>query len=161
MHFVAQPLLTGGLCPNLYRPNNEFEKAETVDSTSIELPGSEVESIVLEGSVLRVRFSRAYIIKTMTGSSERTKWWQSGELVMEGATVVGVLPGGPLVCAGGDVGENVYTYRDMIPIPLDSRGRTHCALSFKDSGGELVAEGETIRLEMRETPRYIEHIRSN
>ena len=130
-----------------------------MDSSSIELPGSEVESIILEGTVLKVRFSRAYIIKTMTGSTERTRWWQAGELVMEGASVVGALPNGPLVCTGGDVGENVYIYRDMIPIPLDSRGRTHCTLSFRDSRAKLLAEGETIRLEMRETPKYIEHIR--
>lgn len=130
-----------------------------MDSTSIELPGSEVDSIAFDGGVLKVRFSHAYIIKTMTGSAERTKWWQAGVLVMEGASVSGTLPSGPLVCAGGDVGENVYTYRDMIPIPLESRGRTYCTLSFRDSRDKLVAEGETIRLDMLETPKYIEHIR--
>ena len=53
-----------------------------MDSSSIELPGSEVESIQLEKDTLRVRFSRAYIIKTMTGSTERTRWWQAGDLVL-------------------------------------------------------------------------------
>ena len=130
-----------------------------MDSSSIDLPGSEIESIELDNGVLRVRFSRAYIIKTMTGSVERTKWWQAGDLVMEGAEVEGELPRGALVCAGGDVGENVYTYRDMIPLPLDSRGRTHCALSFRDSDQKLTANAETVRLEMRDAPKYIEHIR--
>ena len=130
-----------------------------MDSSSIELPGSEVESITLEQGVLRVRFSRAYIIKTMTGSVERTKWWQAGELVMDGAVLEGGMPSGPLVCAGGDVCENVYTYRDMIPIPLESRGRTRCALTFHDCDAKLLASGETIRLEMRDTAKYIEHIR--
>ena len=131
-----------------------------MDSTSIELPGSELESITLDEGVLRVRFSRAYIIKTMTGSPERTMWWQAGELVIERATVEGSLPGGPLVCAGGEVGENVYTYRDMIPVPFDSRGRTHCALAFRDSDEKLVATGVAIRLEMRDSPSYIKHISS-
>lgn len=130
-----------------------------MDSSSIELTGSEVETIVFKDGVLRVRFSRAYIVKTMTGSAERTKWWQAGDLVMEGATVTGALPNGPLVCAGGDVGENIYTYRNMIPIPLASRGRTRCSLSFHGGGDALVAEGVTIRLEMRGTPKYIEHVR--
>ena len=130
-----------------------------MDSTSIELPGSEVDSIVLEGDILKVRFSRAYIVKSMTGSAERTRWWQTGELILEGASVTGAMPSGPLVCAGGEVGENIYTYRDMIPIPLDSRGRTRCALSFRDSQDKLLVEGETIRLDMSETPKYIEHIR--
>ena len=130
-----------------------------MDSSSIELPGSEVNLITLEEDVLRVRFSRAYIIKTMTGSKERTRWWQAGELIMEGASIAGSLPDGLLVCNGGDVGENVYTYRDMIPIPLNSRGRTQCTLAFRGTDKKLVATGETIRLEMRDTPNYIEHIR--
>ena len=78
-----------------------------MDSSSIDLPGSEIESIALDDGVLRVRFSRAYIIKTMTGSVERTKWWQAGDLVMEGAEVEGELPRGTLVCTGGDVSDNV------------------------------------------------------
>lgn len=130
-----------------------------MDSSSIDLPGSEIESIDLNNGVLRVRFSRAYIITVMTGSVERTKWWQAGDLVMEGAEVEGELPRGPLVCAGGDVGENVYTYRDMIPLPLDSRGRTHCDLRFEGSDRRLTASAETVRLEMRDLPKYIGHIR--
>ena len=79
-----------------------------MDSSSIELPGSEIESITLQDGQLTVRFSRAYIIKTMTGSVERTRWWQSGELVLGGAELAGHLPQAPLVCAGGDLDENVY-----------------------------------------------------
>ena len=130
-----------------------------MDSSSIDLPGSEIESIDLNDGVLRVRFSRAYLIQTMTGSKERTRWWQAGEMIMEGAEVEGELPAGPLVCAGGDVGENVYTYRDMIPLPLDSRGRTHCDLKFQNSDQKLTATAETVRLVMQDMPKYIEHIR--
>ena len=54
-----------------------------MDSSSIELPGSEIESIEYENGCLRVRFSRAFIVKTMTGSVERTRWWQNGELVFD------------------------------------------------------------------------------
>ncbi len=132
----------------------------TMDSSSIELPGSEVESLTLADGQLRVRFSRAYIIKTMTGSAERTRWWQAGDLVMDGAQAETPLPDAPLVCAGGDIDENIYTYRDMIPFPLDSRGRTRCALRFQGTDGTLVVNGETIRLEMDGVPKYIEHLRS-
>ena len=57
----------------------------------------------------------------MTGSVERTKWWQNGELVFGGAELDedSPLPSLPVECVGGDVGENVYTYRDMIPLPLE------------------------------------------
>jgi len=130
-----------------------------VDSSSIELPGSEVEFITLQNGQLRVRFSRAYIIKTMTGSTERTRWWQSGELVFGGAELAAQLPQGPLVCAGGDLDENVYTYRDMIPIPLQSRGNIRCELHFENTEARLSATAQDVRLLLDETPKYIEHIR--
>jgi hypothetical protein len=130
-----------------------------MDSTTIDLPGSEIESITLEDGKLRVRFSRAYLIKTMSGSEESTRWWQTGELVFEEAEVEGELPQCPCVCAGGDVGENVYTYRDMLPLPLESHGRAHCALKFKDQPAILKAVAVGVRLVMDDRPQYIEHIR--
>ena len=129
-----------------------------MDISSIDLPGCEVESIRQDGDRVVLHFSRAYIIKTMTGSAERTRWYQSGDLVFDKAVVEEELPVCPCVCAGGDVGENIYTYRDMIPIPLDSRGRAHCDLKF-ESGGRLRLQAEGVRLEMDDRPYYIEHIR--
>lgn len=129
-----------------------------MDSSSIELAGSEIDAIDYQDGVLRVSFSRAYIIKTMTGSQERTKWWQAGELVMEDAELDGPLPEGPLVCSGGDVVENVYTYRDMIPLPLESQGHTRCDLGFQGTEQRLRASGRTVRLDMRDVAKYIDHI---
>ena len=130
-----------------------------MESNSIELPGSEIGTISDHGGCLRIGFSRAYIVRTMTGSSERTRWWQSGELIMEGATTEAAIPEGPLVCDGGDVDDNVFTYRNMIPVPLDTRGRTRCDLRFRGTDRRLVVSGETLRLEMTDLPKYIEHIR--
>ncbi|MES9959532.1 MAG: hypothetical protein ABW089_03785 [Sedimenticola sp.] len=130
-----------------------------MDSSSIELPGSEVESIQVEGDRVVLRFSRAIIIKTMTGSVERTRWWQAGELIFEGAELDGEIPSTPAVCEGGDVGENIYTYRDMIPVPLESRGRAHCDLRFQDSDTKLQLQAEAVKLVMEDRPHYIEHIR--
>ncbi|MCB1758598.1 MAG: hypothetical protein KDI68_02300 [Gammaproteobacteria bacterium] len=130
-----------------------------MDSSSIDLAGSEVESVARHDDRVSVRFSRAYIIKTMTGSSERTRWWQAGTLVFEGAEVEGELPDFPAVCRGGDVGENIYTYRDMIPVPLESRGSAHCDLRFEGQPGHLKLRAAAVRLEMDDRPRYIEHIR--
>ncbi|MGD2118406.1 MAG: hypothetical protein PVG66_08615 [Chromatiales bacterium] len=130
-----------------------------MDSSSIQLNGSEIESISLDGNEAKVFFSRAIIIKTMTGSVEKTKWWQKGYLIF-GDAEIETQPGNlPLTCAGGDVGENVYTYRDMIPVPLDSRGRAHCNLYFQDSDERLIIEATSVRLEMLDVPKYIEHIR--
>jgi hypothetical protein len=120
-----------------------------MDASSIELPGSRISAVVVEGDSVRIRLEPAYIIKTMT------------ELVFGGAELDedGALPELPAECAGGDVGENVYTYRDMIPVPLESRGHAHCALKVKDSDAVIRVQAESVRLVMEDVPKYIEHIR--
>jgi len=130
-----------------------------MDSTSIELPGSSVAAVTVDGDRVRIEFEPAYLIKTMTGSRERTRWRQNGALVFEGAEIddEATPPGFPAECTGGDVGENVYTYRDMVPVPLESRGRAHCALKF--DGGELRVSASGVRLDMVDVPKYIEHLR--
>lgn len=129
-----------------------------MDSSSIQLKGSEIDNIEVDGSTISISFSRAIIIKTMTGSVEKTKWWQAGRLVFEDVDSSELLDT-PLVCAGGDVGENVYTYRDMIPVPLESRGSAHCDLYFEDTDKHLKISATAVRLEMLAVPKYIEHIR--
>lgn len=130
-----------------------------MDISSIELPGSEVEDIWIDGDRVVVRFSRAYIVKSMTGSKDRTRWWQAGELIFTDATVEAPCPKGRHICAGGDVGENVYTYRDMIPTPLDSRGRARCDLRFEGTEERLIVRAGSVRLDMEDRPHYIEHIK--
>ena len=131
-----------------------------MDSASIELPGSELEAIHLENDCLRISFSRVIIIKTMTGSSERARWWQTADLVMEGVEVDGDPPTGPLVCVGGDIEDNIFTYRDMIPLPLSSRGAVGCNLSFRDTLVHLKVMATAIRMEIKGLPKYIEHLRA-
>ena len=132
-----------------------------MDASSIELPGSQISAVIVEGDTVRVRLEPAYIIKTMTGSVERTKWWQNGELVFGDAELDDEqpLPALPAECVGGDVGENVYTYRDMIPLPLESRGHAHCTLKLRDSDAVIRIQGRSVTLVMDDVPKYIEHIR--
>lgn len=130
-----------------------------MDNSQIQLPGSEIEGLVLDRGTLRVRFDPAYILKSMTGSKERTRWSQVGTLIIEGVEGEPSLPQGPLVCVGGDVDDNVYTYRDTLPVPYASRGAIRLLLRFEGHGEALIAEGRAIRLEMIDVPSYIEHIR--
>jgi len=130
-----------------------------MESSSIELPGSEIGVVSYRDGCLCICFSRVYIIKTMTGSHECTRWWQCGDLIMEGAKIESGLPEGRVICDGGDIDDNIFTYRDMIPVPLATRGHTRCDLGFRGTDRRLVAGGETLRLEMMDVPRYIEHIR--
>ena len=130
-----------------------------MDSSSIQLNGSEIEKVETEGSTIKIFFSRSILIKTMTGSVEKTKWWQAGYLVFEEAELLEQPTSLPLTCAGGEVGENVFTYRDMIPVPLNSRGRAHCDLYFDHSSEHLQVEATAVHLEMLHVPKYIEHIK--
>ncbi len=131
-----------------------------MDSTSIALAGSTIAAVTIDGDTIRVEFEPAYLVKIMTGSVEQTRWKQNGALVFEGAQIDAeqALPTLPAECSGGDVGENVYTYRDMVPVPLDSRGRAHCALKVGDSG-LIRIDATAVHLEMIDVPKYIEHIR--
>ncbi len=132
-----------------------------MDSTSIDLVGSKIGQVKVDGDTVAIRFEPAYLIKTMTGSVERTRWWQNGWLVFEDAELEdpSVLEALPAECAGGDVGENVYTYRDMLPVPLESRGQAHCALKLVGDDRPLVVRASAVRLELEDVAKYIEHIR--
>ena len=55
--------------------------------------------------------------------------------------------------------ENIYTYRDMVPVPLESRGRVGCDLALSGQNGRIRIEGEGIRLDMIQRARYVKHIR--
>lgn len=130
-----------------------------MDSSSIELPGAEIETISLQNGILNIKFSKAYIIKTMTGSNERTRWWQAGELIFTNAKVETTMLPGPLICVGGDIVDNVYTYRDMIPIPLVSRGYIRCILKFKNETQIFQSSAQTVHLKLIAVAKYIEHLR--
>jgi hypothetical protein len=130
-----------------------------VDSSQIELNGSEIQDVDFAAGVLRIRFARALIVKSMTGSRERTRWWQAGDLVLEGVVSAPAIPQGAWICAGGELDVNVFTYRDLIPIPFASRGRIRVLLRPDGSCKPVIAEAASARLELEGVPKYIEHIR--
>lgn len=131
-----------------------------MDNSQIHLPGSQVKSIIVDSNSVSINFSKAYIVNSMTGSKERTRWWQAGALVLDGVeseTLEKALSG-PFVCMGGDVDANVYTYRDMIPIPFASRGHIRVLLRFEGEEKPLDVVASSIRLDLVDVPKYIEHI---
>ncbi|NKN32642.1 hypothetical protein [Marichromatium bheemlicum] len=131
-----------------------------MDSISIDLKGTTVDAVEQRGGQLRIHFSRTYQLKTMTGSRERTRWWQAGALVFSGVgSEVVVPPRGELCCCGGELEDNLYVYRDMIPVPFESRGRVGCRLEFEGLDTPLVVRGEAVQLELEGVARYIEHLR--
>jgi len=73
----------------------------------------------------------------------------------------GELPACPCEISGGDITNNIYTYRDHapLPLPINWRGDVRCVL--KPAGSEVAfsISGAAMQLEQIETPRYIRHIK--
>ena len=132
-----------------------------MDSTNIDLVGSKISQVAVEDDTVKIHFAPAYLIKTMTGSVENTRWWQNGALVFTGVELdnLETLTTLPADCTGGDVGENIYTYRDMIPVPLESQGHAHCELKIAGSESRIRVQAKAVSLQLEDTAKYIEHIR--
>ncbi|MBB1127197.1 hypothetical protein [Thiospirillum jenense] len=130
-----------------------------MDNSSIRLRGTEIGELSLNDGVFRCVFTRALIIKTLTGSVEKTLWWQAGELMMENAQSVTALPSGQLMCRGGDIDDNIFTYRDMIPIPLVSRGQIRCVLHIDNHPQPIEVSAASVELVLKDVPKYICHLR--
>lgn len=131
-----------------------------MDSTNIDLIGSKISHVCVQEDTVSIHFAPAYLIKTMTGSVERTRWWQNATLIFQGAELdrSQPLPKLPADCTGGDVGENIYTYRDMIPVPLHSRGQAHCGLSTAGNEQAIQVQAQGVTLELEGVAKYIEHL---
>jgi len=131
-----------------------------LDHSHIELKGLQITSLTRTATGLCIAFSWAAIIKRMSGSQERTRWWQAGALILENLASEPWLPAGPWRCIGGTIDENIYSYRDLIPIPFISHGQIRCLLQLEGQDRPLVVESGTVRLELEGVARYIEHLRA-
>lgn len=129
-----------------------------MEINSIDLTTSKIAAVQIDGDTIQVIFEPAYIVRTMTDAIEKSLWYQNGALVFEGASLeTADLPDFPADCAGGDVVENVYTYRDMVPIPLSSRGDVHCSLKVAGTDKTIDIRGTVVRLDMLANPKYVKH----
>jgi len=130
-------------------------------ATRIELsfPEARIERIEQTGDALILHLSELFLFISLTGSRERTQWRQSGTLTVEQAEIDGPLPACPCALEGGDLHDHAFTYRDLAPLPIDSRGQVGCTLRFAGQAEPLVLRGERIRLELTGNRRYVGHVR--
>lgn len=127
--------------------------------TELSLPHAQVERIERDGDTVRIHMAEFFSYVSLSGSIDQTQWRQAGVLVLDDAEVEDGLPEGPVSLAGGDVHDNTYTYRDLVPLPLDARGRVGCTLRIEGRDEPLVLQGTRLRLETRGERRYVAHIR--
>ena len=122
-------------------------------------PDARIQRIEQTDGGLTLHLSELFLFISLTGSREQTQWRQSGTLTVEQAEVEGLLPSCPCVLEGGDVHDHAFTYRDLAPLPIDSRGQVGCTLRIAGQAEPLVLRGERIRLELTGERRYVGHVR--
>jgi hypothetical protein len=69
------------------------------------------------------------------------------------------MPACPCRIASGELVNNIYTYRDHAPLPLDWHGSVRCRLTFEGEQAPWTIEGSAMHLERIDHPRYIRHIK--
>ena len=129
------------------------------DTTQVlQLPGAQLESIEQNGDTVKLGFSLVHLVQEMEGAIEDSLWTQAIKLTVTGAEISGELPDCPCEIAGGDLVNNIFTYRDHAPLPIDWHGETRCILHVS-ANNSFTIEGDSIQVEQIDLPRYIKHVR--
>ena len=130
------------------------------DTTNVlQIPGAQLASIEQTDTDITLHFSQVELLQEMEGAIEDSLWTQAVKLVIREISIAGDLPECPCVIKGGDMINNIFTYRDHAPLPIDWRGEVRCALVVAGSDASFSIDGESMQLKLIDTPRYIRHIK--
>ena len=130
-------------------------------SNTLQLPGAQLESIDRSDDEITLHFSQVHLVQEMEGAFEDSLWTQAVKLRIRGITLEGELPECPCELQGGDLTDNIYTYRDHAPLPINWRGEVRCKLVVAGSGAAFSIEGSSMQVEQIDHPRYIRHIKKD
>lgn len=126
---------------------------------TLQLPGAQLATIDRDGDTCTLHFSQLELIQEMEGAFEDSLWTQAVDLVIRGADPEAELPACPCVIRGGDLTDNIYTYRDHAPLPIKWRGAVGLRLAIEGQDGEYELRGTAMEAKPLEFPRYIRHIK--
>jgi hypothetical protein len=126
---------------------------------TLQLPEARLESIDRDADAITLRFSQVYLVQEMENAFEDSLWTQAVNLSVRDYSLDGELPACPCEISGGDITNNIYTYRDHAPLPINWRGDVRCVLQPAGSDVMFSISGTAMQLEQIETPRYIRHIK--
>jgi hypothetical protein len=128
-------------------------------SNTLQLPGAQLDAIDQADDEITLHFSLVHLVQEMEGAFEDSLWTQAVRLTVRGCSLEGELPACPCEIKGGDLTDNIYTYRDHAPLPINWRGEVRCKLVCAETGAEFSIEGSSMQLEQIDHPRYIRHVR--
>ena len=131
--------------------------SDTTDT--LQLPGAQLESIEQGENEITLHFSQLQIVQEMENTIENSLWTQACDLVLRNIEISGELPDCPCEIKGGDLTDNIFTYRDHAPLPIDWHGDTGCKFAVANSDAGFSIDAETLQVERLEHPRYIKHVK--
>jgi hypothetical protein len=127
-------------------------------TSSLQIPGAQLDRIERGDDTVILHFSLVHLVQVMEGAFQDSLWKQAGDLVIRNVEINGELPQCPCELLGGDMINNIYTYRDHAPLPIDWNGSIGCKFTVAGSGAVFTIDGTAMQMEMIDHPRYISHI---
>lgn len=130
------------------------------DTTNVlQVPGAQLESITQSDNEISLHFSQVQLLQEMEGTIEDSLWTQAVNLTIREIETEGELPECPCIIKSGDLVNNIFTYRDHAPLPIDWRGEVRCSFTVEGTGSSFSIDGKSMQLEQIDLPRYIKHIK--
>ena len=126
-----------------------------------QLPGAQLASIEQNDDEIILHFSEVRLIQEMEGTIDDSLWTQAVNLTVKGIELEGDLPECPCEITGGEMSDNIYTYRDHAPLPINWRGDVRCTFTPGDADTGFSINGDAMQLEQIGNPRYIKHVKKD
>ena len=128
-------------------------------TNTLQIPGAQLDSIEQSDNEITLHFSQVQLLQEMEAAIEDSLWTQAVNLTIRDIEIEGELPECPCIIKGGDLVDNIFTYRDHAPMPINWRGEVRCMLIVEGTGETFSIEGEYMQLEQIDPPRYIRHMK--
>ena len=130
------------------------------DTTQIlQLPGAQLASIEQGEDEVTLHFSQVQLVQEMENAIEDSLWTQAIDLSIKGIELEGELPACPCEITGGDLIDNIFTYRNHAPLPINWQGEVCCKLTVAGNDSGFTISGIAINVEQLDNPRYIKHFK--
>ncbi|MCG6898510.1 MAG: hypothetical protein LJE75_00745 [Gammaproteobacteria bacterium] len=125
----------------------------------LQLHGAQLASIEQGEDDITLHFSQVQLVQEMENAIEDSLWTQALDLSLKGIEIEGELPQCPCEIKGGDLTDNIFTYRDHAPLPISWRGTVACKLCVAGSNACFSISGDSLKVDQIAHPRYIKHIK--
>jgi hypothetical protein len=124
----------------------------------LQIPGAQLERIERDDvDRITLHFSQVHMVQEMEGAFEDSLWSQAVRLTLHDIELEGELPACPCVLQGGELTNNIYTWRNEVALPINWRGDVGCKLTV--AGNSFGIRANRMSLEQIDYPRYIKHIK--